>query len=238
MRKEKFGELSARLTGGSDGQGGGDGPVVVLLHGFGAPGDDLVALGRVLRVPKSVRYVFPEAPLSLASIGYGDGRAWWMLDLDIMERRARGERIDRSEDLPDGLVQARGQLSECLSEIESRLEVAPAELILGGFSQGSMLACDVVLHREQAPAGLILLSSTLLARTEWAPRMASRAGLPILQSHGRTDTLLPYRDAETLRDLWQAAGADLTFVDFPGGHEIPPGVLDAMARFIVNTIDE
>ncbi len=238
MRKEMFGVLSACVTGGTDGKGGGDGPVVVLLHGFGAPGDDLVALGRMLRVPKGVRYVFPAAPLSLAAMGYGDGRAWWMLDLDMMERRARGERIDRSEDVPDGLVQARSQLSDCLSELESRLDVAADKVILGGFSQGAMLACDVALHREQAPAGLILLSSTLLARSEWAPRMASRAGLAVLQSHGRSDALLPYRDAEALRDLWQAAGADLTFVEFPGGHEIPPGVLDAMARFITEQIDD
>jgi len=46
------------------------------------------------------------------------------------------------------------------------------------------------------------------------------------------DALLPYADAERLRDLWQAAGADLTFVDFPGGHEIPTRVLSSLSQFI------
>ena len=44
MLTEMIGPLRAHLTGGSDGNGGGNGPVVVLLHGFGAPGTDLVAL--------------------------------------------------------------------------------------------------------------------------------------------------------------------------------------------------
>ena len=45
MRVDKLGGLTVRLTGGVDGKGGGAGPLVVLLHGFGAPGDDLVAVG-------------------------------------------------------------------------------------------------------------------------------------------------------------------------------------------------
>jgi phospholipase/carboxylesterase len=44
MRVDKLGGLTVRLTGGTDGKGGGNGPLVVLLHGFGAPGDDLVPL--------------------------------------------------------------------------------------------------------------------------------------------------------------------------------------------------
>src|SRR4051812_26327447 len=104
MRTERLGGLRARLLGGADGQGGGEGPLVVLMHGFGAPGDDLVELARFMRVPKSVRFLFPEAPLSLDE---GYGRAWWLLDLALFERRARGERVDRSQEVPDGLKEAR-----------------------------------------------------------------------------------------------------------------------------------
>ncbi len=233
MRKERFGELNARVTGGEDGNGAGDGPVVVLLHGFGAPGEDLVDLGRMFRVSAKVRYVFPEAPLSLASIGYGAGRAWWMLDLEGMERRARGERVDHSEDQPASLPQVRAQLDKLLSEVQTRLSVTPDKLIVGGFSQGAMLALDWALHSDKKPAGLILLSGTLIARSEWQPRMSSCRGLPILQSHGRSDTVLSYDDATRLRELLLEAGTNLTFLDFPGGHEIPPQVLDAASRFIV-----
>ena len=49
MRTTTLGQLTVHLTGGTDREGGGDGPLVVLLHGFGAPGTDLVPLWRELR---------------------------------------------------------------------------------------------------------------------------------------------------------------------------------------------
>ena len=78
MRDETFGGLRVRLTGGPDRQGGGDGPLVVLMHGFGAPGNDLVPLARVLDVPREVRFAFPEAPLE--SRAGGDERTRLVVD--------------------------------------------------------------------------------------------------------------------------------------------------------------
>ena len=81
-------------TGGDDDRGGGDGPAVVLCHGFGAPGDDLVPLAEVLSAPPRTRFFFPEAPLALPA-PYGDARAWWMLDLLRLEASfAAGRGID------------------------------------------------------------------------------------------------------------------------------------------------
>ncbi|MBW2213652.1 MAG: hypothetical protein JRF48_04305, partial [Deltaproteobacteria bacterium] len=79
MREERFAGITVRLTGGEDREGGGDGPLVVLMHGFGAPGTDLVGLWRVLDVPSSMRFAFPEAPHEIP--GMFGARAWWMLDL-------------------------------------------------------------------------------------------------------------------------------------------------------------
>jgi phospholipase/carboxylesterase len=79
MREERFAGITVRLTGGEDREGGGDGPLVVLMHGFGAPGTDLVDLWRVLNVPSSTRFAFPEAPHEIP--GMFGARAWWMLDL-------------------------------------------------------------------------------------------------------------------------------------------------------------
>jgi phospholipase/carboxylesterase len=229
MRIERFGKLRARVTGGDDGQGGGEGPLVVLMHGFGAPGDDLVDLGAMLAAPAGTRFVFPEAPLVLDG---GPGRAWWMLELDDFERRARGERVDRSQQVPDDLPVVRGAVLELLAEVEVRLSAPPARTVLGGFSQGSMLACDVALHAEQRPAGLVLLSSTLLAQRVWEPRMPRLAGLPVLMTHGLFDPLLAHDDALRLRDLLVAGGADVQFVSFPGGHELPQVAFDELGRFL------
>lgn len=203
--------------------------VVVLLHGFGAPGDDLVALADWIPLDDTA-WVFPEAPLELGGL-YGDSRAWWMLDLARLERDlARGQPSDRSHELPEGLVEARAQVSEMLDAVAARFP--GAALVLGGFSQGAMLSLDVALHDPRPLAALILLSGTLLARSEWEPRMPSRAGLPVFQSHGTRDALLPYRSAEVLRDLLAAAGLRVAWLPFDGGHEIPPPLLDEIAEVV------
>ena len=83
--------------------------VVVLCHGFGAPGHDLVALGPELLqlqpgLQKTTRFIFPVAPLSLDSIGYMGGRAWWMLDVaELNEAIASGQFRDQTKQLPDDL---------------------------------------------------------------------------------------------------------------------------------------
>lgn len=228
MREVSWGGLRARITGGTDRQGGGDGPLVVLLHGFGAPGDDLVPLSRVLDVPSEVRFLFPEAPLSLGGFPGGDARAWWMIDIDAIQRHDR----DRTREYPEGLPPAREAVRALLDRAQAELGAPGERTVLGGFSQGSMLALDLALHDDRPLAALALLSSTLIAQDHWLPRMPARAGLPVLQSHGRADPLLPFDMAERLRDELRTAGLPVTFVPFQGGHAIPGDVLDALGQLI------
>jgi phospholipase/carboxylesterase len=225
VQTTKLADLNVRITGGTDREGAGDGPVVVLLHGFGAPGDDLVALWRVLSVPREVRFVFPEAPLAPRELG--GGRAWWPLDLMALQARR-----DRSREEPAGLEAARDHVIALLDAVEQRFGVRGDQIVLGGFSQGAMLSCDVALRTDRALAGLGLLSSTLLCRHIWEPRMPSRKGLPIFQSHGRRDELLQFDAAVTLRDLLRAAGCEVDWAEFNGGHEVPQSALDGLAKLI------
>ena len=205
MREIEFGGLRCRVLGGVDGNGSGKGPVVVLLHGFGAPGTDLVGLEGALDVGNDVRFVFPEAPIALGRM-YGNGRAWWQIDmLAIQEAAMRGELRSLAGTIPPELAGVRAQMIKALDEITEQL--SPSALFLGGFSQGAMLSCDVALHDSRKLAGLVILSGTLMAETEWAPRFASRKDLPIFQSHGTHDPILPYVFAEALRDAWDFAGS-------------------------------
>jgi phospholipase/carboxylesterase len=219
--------LTAHIAGPSDAT-----TTCVLLHGFGAPGDDLVSLAGAL--DPRVRFVFPEAPLELGGM-YGDSRAWWMIDLARLEDdQRRGAVRDRRNEVPEGLVEARTavmQLIEQLPEPSAR-PVAPHQLVLGGFSQGAMLALDVALHRAAPPAGLILMSGTLIAESEWQPRMTSLAGVPVMLSHGRQDGLLPFSAAEVLRDRLTAGGARVDWQPFAGGHEIPRTVIAAADQLL------
>ncbi len=232
MKKITMGGLDAVLAGGTDRQGGGDGPLLVLLHGFGAPGDDLVSLHRVIDAPSGTRFLFPVAPVTLPP-HYGAGRAWWHIDMVALDRAVReGRSRDLSRDVPDGLADARAKLVAMLDE--AKVILSPSAIVLGGFSQGAMLSCDVALHSDMPLAGLVLLSGTLLAEAEWTSRMPSRKGLPVLQSHGRQDPMLPFDMAERLRDLLKEAGLAVTFVPFNGGHSIPPAALDGLRPFLAS----
>jgi phospholipase/carboxylesterase len=232
MKRTKLGSLDVVLAGGSDREGGGDGPVVVLLHGFGAPGEDLVSLFRVLEVPPGTRFVFPAAVLSLASEGYGPGRAWWRIDMAALQR---GDVRRLTTDVPAGLEEARAAVDALLDEIETAWNVPPSRLVLGGFSQGAMLSLDVALRRTSPPRGVALLSGSLIAEQEWRTLLAAPVQGParaIFQSHGSLDPILPFPVAEALRDILRGAGAEVTWCPFRGGHEIPPPVLDGLGRFI------
>jgi phospholipase/carboxylesterase len=112
-------------------------------------------------------------------------------------------------------------------------ELPPAApLFLGGFSPGAMPAPDVVLRSERPFSGLIILSGMPIAEAEWTPRLGARRGLPVFQSHGRADPILPYPTAELLRDRLEAAGLEVDFHAFAGGHGIPRDVLQKLGAFL------
>jgi phospholipase/carboxylesterase len=236
MREVLLGGLKVRLVGGSDGHGGGNGPVVILLHGFGAPGDDLVPLADVIDVPAGTRWLFPEAPLSL-NMGFGDSRAWWIIDFArIQADREAGRIRDLSVEIPQGLALARERVLTFLKELPRQVPIDYKKTVIGGFSQGAMLTCDAVLQTDYPFAGLVQLSGNLLAQAVWAPLMPTRAGLLVFQSHGTQDDILPHIGAERLREALNQSGLAVEWHSFRGGHEIPEVVLRRLGPFITKAL--
>jgi phospholipase/carboxylesterase len=206
-------------TDGTTPESDGHGPLtIVLMHGYGAPGDDLVSLAAVIQAPAGSTFLFPEAP---SMLGFGDARAWWEIDVGRFQRAMMMGTLDEvMKDVPEGMASACESIARMLDAIDPK-----GRIVLGGFSQGSMLAMDVALRTKRSLAGLVVLSGTLLARDEWLPRMPERKGLPVFQSHGTEDPLLPFMIAEGLRDAMKDAGLDVTFTKFRGGHGIGPEVI-------------
>jgi len=220
-------------------QGGSETPTaaVVLCHGFGAPGDDLVPLFDELlsRAPalSSTRFYFPAAPLELD--GWGDARAWWDLDLEAIQRLA-GDPVALREfrrQEPPGMPRARAALLKLVRDVADADALPLSRLTLGGFSQGAMIATDVALRLEEPPQGLAILSGTLLLEDTWRAKAKARAGLRVFQAHGRGDPVLSFQAAEALRDLWLDAQAKHEFLPFDGGHTITGEALTRLARFLV-----
>src|SRR5690348_9167256 len=158
VRETNLGGLDVKLAGGTDREGGGAGPLLVLLHGFGAPGTDLVPLFRSLAVPREVRFAFPAAPIVLDPSAPPEHapRAWWLFDFERLQRAiALGPEATLAlakDPPPAGMPEARATLEAFLDACESELGAPRERVVLGGFSQGSMLACDLALRSERPPA--------------------------------------------------------------------------------------
>lgn len=201
--------------------------VVILLHGWGARGDDLVGMARSLSVPSGTHFLVPEAPLDRP----GGGRAWWHLDANRVRNAPPGGR-DLSRDHPAGLDEARAAVSAVVADAQRIYEVPADRVVIGGFSQGAMLATDVALHADEALGGVFVLSGTPVAMDEWTPRMEAHPRVPFFVSHGRADPILPYAGAERLGEALRSAGHPVVFVPFEGRHAIPLPVRASLGDFL------
>jgi phospholipase/carboxylesterase len=145
----------------------------------------------------------------------------------------RGDAERLAKETPPGLAAARTAINDMLAALERDHAAPPERVVLGGFSQGAMLATDVALRAERPPAGLVVLSGAPMCIDDWKARAPGRAGLPVLQSHGRSDPVLPYLGAEWLRNMFQSSGVSVEFIAFNGGHGIPSAVLERLGPFVV-----
>jgi phospholipase/carboxylesterase len=225
--------LEITLRGGTDGKGSGGGPLVVLLHGYGAPGSDLVGLHRAFPFPDTTRYAFPAGRIDLSRMFGMPARAWWHIDLEARIAKAtRGEARDFDE-VPEGMDASASMVANVIDQLRGS-----APLVLGGFSQGGMLALEVALRLASPPQALALWSSTLLARARQQPDLAKLRETAIVQSHGEADAILPYKDARELETHLRQAGLLPTFVPFRGGHEIPLVVVQKTSEIALDALSK
>lgn len=209
----------------------------VLLHGFGASANDLIGLAPGLGVAR--HWLFPHAPAALVVYGMQYGRAWFPRDAATMERAVAGEFFTRRRALqPPGLTQSARELHAALTQQVPDL----GGLILGGFSQGAMVTAEylrlALVEGWPLPRAALLFSGSLIAEAWWdrLDRSDPRAaGCPIFQTHGRSDTVLPYEDAEALAEVLRRAGFDVTWLATDEGHTIPERAIAAAAQVLQRT---
>lgn len=202
-----------------------DALTVVCMHGYGADMRDLAGLAMELDLKGPARWVFPNGPMALP---WG-GRAWFPI---AEERLAAYENGGGAFDLsglrPEGLDAAR----DAVLGLVAALEVPWDRVVVGGFSQGAMLAVELALAAPASPKGAFLLSGNLVDGEATKARAAARAGLPFFQSHGTHDPILGFAGAKALNESLAAAGWKGTFVEFAGQHAIPREALDGLGAFL------
>lgn len=201
---------------------------IVVLHGYGASETDFAPIANFMNLESPVRWIFPRAPLSIALAPGLTGYAWFPIDVAALDEAIRTQSFrDFEVEKMSGFHQAVEALTDFLKEAE----VERQNLILSGFSQGAMLATELALQEEPLRA-LSILSGTYVKGLNWKERASRKSQLPIFQTHGRSDPILPYSSAEALYRDFLNAGCQIQFHGFEGGHELPPPLLSVWAQFL------
>ena len=200
---------------------------LLLLHGRHMQPGVLEPFVHALALP--VRCLVPAGP-----VRHDDGsHSWWEVNMQRRQAELAVGPIDLARRAPAGRAAAREALARSVDSLSATLR--PGEpLIVAGFSQGAMLALDYLLQSgDRRIAALVLLSASRIATQEWQPHLHRLAGLPVLLAHGRQDTHLSFAAGEALRALLTGAGAQVQWLAFEGGHELPLVVWRALRRFVL-----
>jgi phospholipase/carboxylesterase len=205
--------------------GGAEGTAthLVLCHGFGANAHDLQGVAPLIDPDGSFVFHFPEAPVRL----FQDARAWFPSEPERLGDALSGELW---RELPDYDSPALDDSLSALLEDIDGLHVPPESMVIGGFSQGSMMALLAALSRPCAAA--VLLSSALFSRTRLEGLIAGAARPPVFMGHGLQDRVLPWAAGRALRDLLSSSGFEVEFHSFEGGHWIDDGEARALRAFL------
>lgn len=192
--------------------------LVVLLHGYGANGDDLIGLAHEWRgVLPHTAFVSPNAPELIP--GYAGGRQWFGLTFRDPDEYWRG------------VTKARGPLDSFLDAELARLGLDADRLAIVGFSQGAMMALHVGPRRSAAPAALVGLSGVIAGPEHLAADAKVRP--PVLLMHGDVDEVIPVEAMHTSREALAAAGFAIEWHERPGlGHGIDTETLNISGSFL------
>ena len=190
--------------------------LIILLHGYAMRPEDLAPFGQSLGIP--ALYLFPQGMEAATPAGH----AWWSIDTAARAAARLIAPRDLAAEVPAGLSAARQRLEGFVQACQERFQ--PRHLIVGGFSQGGMLACDWILHRPSGVDALLLLSASRLNMADWQAHAGALTGLPVLISHGRRDPDLAFSAGEKLHEFVADAGARVTWVPLMEGTRLPCGM--------------
>jgi Predicted esterase len=191
--------------------------LVILIHGYGSNGDDLISLAAMMQpaLPNAA-FVAPNAPSQLPQMAAA--YQWWPIQTFSMAERAAGAGA------------AAPALDAFITQELERAELTSDRLLLVGFSQGTMMALHVGLRRPEAIAGIVGMSGMLVAPELLEADIRSRP--PVLLIHGTQDDVVPFGSMELASSALTAVGVSVETHASPGlGHSVGPDGLAAATDF-------
>ena len=196
--------------------------LVIILHGYGADGANLIDLGKAWQnLLPNTEFLAPNAPTVCP--GSPSGYQWFDLQdfsLITMGRLAK----DAAPSLHD-------YIKQCLND----RQLTADRLVLVGFSQGTMMALYVGLELEQTCAGILGYAGILLHKVPLTPRSKP----PVMLVHGDHDTVVPVAATQQAEKDLQSAGITVQTKIIAGlGHTIDQESVIAGGHFIKHCLNK
>jgi phospholipase/carboxylesterase len=190
---------------------------LILMHGRGVDQFDLAPLLDILDPERRLLGIAPGGPITDIPPG---GRHWYAV-----------HRVGFPD--PATFQLTYRQLTAFLDGLLAEHGIGWEQTILGGFSQGAVMAyaCGLGKGRPR-PAGILALSGFLPEVDGWDPDPQTARDLPVLIAHGAADEVISVEFARSARQRLTDLGADISYHETPMGHAIDPRLLSEAEAWV------
>ncbi|NVK19102.1 MAG: dienelactone hydrolase family protein [Methylocystaceae bacterium] len=212
--------------------------LVIMLHGFGADGADLISLAPFFQqqLPDTI-FHSPNGPQACELSPLG--RQWFSLakyDSEYLRRNTATQDI-AFEAMYDGALEAAPIIESYIDDLMSQYKLSRQNVILMGFSQGTMMALHVGLRQQTPFAGIIGFSGALVGASHLKRELTSPC--PILLIHGEADEMLPVHAVDLAAQGLQNVNLTPTVLKRPAlPHSIDEEGALAAALFMKEQLNE
>ncbi|HEY7255254.1 MAG TPA: phospholipase [Solirubrobacterales bacterium] len=195
--------------------------LLVLHHGRGTDETDLMGLADLLDPERRLHVAAPRAPLTLPG---APGFHWYVVP-----------RVGYPDD--DTFHAARAALSDFHDGLWQQTGLGPEATVLGGFSMGAVMSYAMGLGADRPPvAGILAFSGFVPIVDGWEPRLEDRESTRAFIAHGENDPVIEIGFGRRARDLIEAGGLEVSYHEFPVGHQIDPAQIPLAAEWLGATL--
>ncbi len=198
-------------------------PLLLLLHGVGSNEEDLFELSKYLDPRFFI--VSARAPIQLMPGAY----AWYHIQFLPDDTRIDFREVEHSRSI----------LQRFIGELIQSYQIDPDRIFLMGFSQGAIMSLSLALTEPDKLAGVVVMSGRLLP--ELSPAIAPLEALkdfPVFMAHGVADNVIPIRDARSTHAQLSQLPVDLTYREYPMGHQVSIESLNDIAAWLKDRLDK
>lgn len=189
---------------------------LVLMHGRGTSEDDLFGLLDALDPPRRLVGACPRGPLQLPPGGFH----WYVVP-----------RVGLPD--PGTFHDSFARLDAWLGALAESTGVPPERTVLGGFSQGAVMAWALGAGRGRPrPAGILAMSGFIPTLDGFDVDPGTLDGLPVAISHGSWDPIIAAAFGRDARDRAEAAGAEVTYLETEAPHTVDPRILGDLVDWL------